>query len=215
MSISYWWDAVAIQPESKVVILHFLAVRPKREQALEFAQAFDVAPACAEIDASDLSNIVNYDPRTLGAKAGIEIFRGAEKDVLLLKSGDKLTGTVQNGSFRIQASYAQLEFPAPDIATIIYEGGANNIERIVVLSETDEIGVEELPWEISNLVSYKEGIRESSGAAEFHQAVEEHKRKLIIEALKKTNGNQTKAAELLGLQRTYLVRLIKTLGIKQ
>lgn len=132
--ISYWWDAVAIQPESKVVILHFLGLRPKREQALEFAQAFDVAPACIEIEATDLSNIVNYDPRTLGAKAGIEIFRGAEKDVFLLKSGDKLTGTVQNESFTIQTSYAQLDFPATDIATIIYEGGANNIERIVVLN---------------------------------------------------------------------------------
>lgn len=133
-NIHYWWDAVAIQPESKVVILHFLGTRPQREQALEFAQAFDVAPACAEIEATDLSNIANYDPRTLGAKAGIEIFRGTEKDVFLLKSGDKLTGTVQNETFRIQASYGQLEFPAADIATIIYEGGANNIERIVVLN---------------------------------------------------------------------------------
>ena len=51
-----------------------------------------------------------------------------------MKSGDKLTGTVQNQNFRIQTSYAQLEFPASDIATIIYEGGANNIERIVVLN---------------------------------------------------------------------------------
>jgi hypothetical protein len=132
--ISYWWDAVSVQPESKVAILHFLGIRPKNEQALEFAQAFEVAPACAEIEVTDLSNIVNYDPRTLGAKVGIEIFRGAEKDALLLKSGDKLTGTVQNESFRIQTSYAQLDFPATDIATIIYEGGANNIERIVVLN---------------------------------------------------------------------------------
>ena len=133
-NISYWWDAVAIQPESKVVLLHFLAIRPKREQALEFAQSFEVAPACTDIDAGDLANIANFDPRTLGAKAGIEIFRGGEKEALLLKSGDKLTGTVQNEKFRIQTSYAQLEFPASDIATIIYEGGANNIERIVVLN---------------------------------------------------------------------------------
>ncbi|MFI4910350.1 MAG: hypothetical protein ACIAQZ_01645 [Sedimentisphaeraceae bacterium JB056] len=132
--ISYWWDSIPIQPQSKVAILHFLAIRPKREQALEFAQAFDVAPACIDIDPSDLATIINYDPRTLGAKAGIEIFRGEEKEALLLKSGDKLTGTVQNENFRIQTSYAQLEFSASDIATVIYEGGANNIERIVVLN---------------------------------------------------------------------------------
>ncbi len=132
--IGFVWEAIAIQPQSKAVILHFCAVRPKREQALEFSQSFQVAPACVAIEASDLSAIVNYDPRTLGAKAGIEIFRGGDKDAFLLKSGDQLTGAVQNKNFRIQTSYAQLEFPATDIATIIYEGGANNIERIVVLN---------------------------------------------------------------------------------
>jgi len=133
-NVDYWWDALSIQPQSRVVLLRFYAVRQKREQALEFAQAFDVAPACVEIDPSDLANIVNFDPRTLGAKAGIEIFRGGEKEALLLKSGDKLTGSVQNENFRIQTSYAQLEFPASHIATIIYEGGANSIERILVLN---------------------------------------------------------------------------------
>ena len=133
-NVEIWWDGLAVQPESKIVLLHFLGIRPKKEQALEFAQAFKVAPACADIDPGDLANIVNFDPRTLGAKAGIEIFRGGEKEALLLKSGDKLTGAVQNLNFRIQTSYAQLEFPANEIATIIYEGGANNIERIVVLN---------------------------------------------------------------------------------
>lgn len=132
--IVLFWDGLSIQPESKIVLLHFIGVRPKREQALEFAQSFEVAPACVDIDPGDLASIINFDPRTLGAKAGIEIFRGGEKEALLLKSGDKLTGTVQNENFRIQTSYAQLEFPANDIATIIYEGGANNIERIVVLN---------------------------------------------------------------------------------
>lgn len=132
--IQYAWDALSLQPQSKAVLLHFVAVRPKREQALEFAQAFEVAPACVDIDPSDLSNNVNYDRRTLGAKAGIEVFRGEENEALLLKSGDKLTGTVQNENFRIQTSYAQLEFPASDIATLIYEGGGNNIERMVVLN---------------------------------------------------------------------------------
>ena len=127
-------DALSIQPQSKAVILHFVGVRPKREQALEFAQSFLVPPACINIDPNDLSNIVNFDPRTLGAKAGIEIFRGTENEAVLLKSGDKLTGSVQNSKFKIQTSYAQLDFPADKIATIIYEGGANNIERIVVLN---------------------------------------------------------------------------------
>lgn len=132
--LKHIWDAVSIQPQSKLAILHFVAVRPKREQALEFAQAFEVAPACGNIEPSDLACILNYDPRTLGAKSGIEIFRGSEKDVIQLKSGDQLTGIVQNEAFLIQTSYAQLKFPADQIATIVFEGGANNIERIIVLN---------------------------------------------------------------------------------
>lgn len=127
-------ETLSIQPQSKAVVVHFIGTRPQREQALEFGQSFLVPPACLHIDPSDLSSIVNFDPRTLGAKAGIEIFRGLENEAVLLKSGDKLTGSVQNTTFKIQTSYAQLEFPADKIATIIYEGGANNIERIVVLN---------------------------------------------------------------------------------
>lgn len=47
----------------------------------------------------------------------------------------------------------------------------------------------------------------------YHESVEGHKRHVIEEALKRTEGNQTQAAELLGLQRTYLARLIRQLGI--
>ncbi|MFQ5328420.1 MAG: sigma-54 interaction domain-containing protein [Thermodesulfobacteriota bacterium] len=47
----------------------------------------------------------------------------------------------------------------------------------------------------------------------FHETVEGHKRRVIEEALARTNGNRTQAAELLGLQRTYLSRLIRQLEI--
>ncbi|MEX5216831.1 MAG: sigma-54 dependent transcriptional regulator [Nitrospira sp.] len=43
----------------------------------------------------------------------------------------------------------------------------------------------------------------------YHQSMEEHSSYIIDMALEKAAGNQTKAAELLGLQRTYLARLIK------
>lgn len=43
----------------------------------------------------------------------------------------------------------------------------------------------------------------------YHESMEEHSSYIIGIALEKAGGNQTKAAELLGLQRTYLARLIK------
>ena len=46
-------------------------------------------------------------------------------------------------------------------------------------------------------------------------AVEEFKRGLILSTLRRTAGNRTMAARLLGLQRTYLARLIRDLGVAE
>jgi len=47
----------------------------------------------------------------------------------------------------------------------------------------------------------------------YHESMEQHSRVLILRALRTENGNQTKAAERLQLQRTYLARLIKQKGV--
>jgi DNA-binding NtrC family response regulator len=47
----------------------------------------------------------------------------------------------------------------------------------------------------------------------FHGAVSEFKRHLIEATLHQAGGNRTHAARALGLQRTYLLRLIKDLGV--
>ncbi|MBI4591801.1 MAG: hypothetical protein HY725_23500 [Candidatus Rokubacteria bacterium] len=47
----------------------------------------------------------------------------------------------------------------------------------------------------------------------FRGAVEEFKRRLIETALRQSAGNRTHAARCLGLQRTYLLRLIRDLGV--
>ena len=50
-------------------------------------------------------------------------------------------------------------------------------------------------------------------AANYHGAVWDFKRKLIEATLHQARGNRTHAARVLGLQRTYLLRLIRDLGI--
>jgi DNA-binding NtrC family response regulator len=47
----------------------------------------------------------------------------------------------------------------------------------------------------------------------YHAVMDLYSRKVIEEALRRTGWNQTKAAELLGLQRTYLARLIRQRGV--
>jgi Nif-specific regulatory protein len=49
----------------------------------------------------------------------------------------------------------------------------------------------------------------------YHEAVLAFKRDFLRSALSQAKGNQTRAAETLGLQRTYLSRLIKELRVRE
>jgi DNA-binding NtrC family response regulator len=50
---------------------------------------------------------------------------------------------------------------------------------------------------------------------EFHGQVKAYKQALIRAALREAGGNQTRAAQLLGLQRTYLVKLLGALNMRE
>ena len=60
--------------------------------------------------------------------------RPKDVDILLLRNGDKLTGTVVNESFSIRTSYAHIVIESKYIAGINLEGGANNIESIITVN---------------------------------------------------------------------------------
>jgi DNA-binding NtrC family response regulator len=47
----------------------------------------------------------------------------------------------------------------------------------------------------------------------YHGAVSDFKRRLIESTLQQMCGNRTHTARALGLQRTYLLRLIRELGV--
>ncbi len=85
----------------------------------------------------------------------------------------------------------------------------NVISRAVVLSPSDVIEPDVLA------LSPDEPIRTGGGEdlpylnLTYHESMEAHSAYIIERALGKAGGNQTKAAELLDLQRTYLARLIK------
>ncbi len=86
----------------------------------------------------------------------------------------------------------------------------NVIERAVVLSLTDTIEPE-----ILALLPDDASLRRNSDAPlpyvnlPYHESMEQHSRYIIARAMEKAEGNQTKAAESLQLQRTYLARLLK------
>jgi two-component system NtrC family response regulator len=81
----------------------------------------------------------------------------------------------------------------------------NVIERTVALLDGDEIGAAELPSDML--------LSGDAPPGTFHGQVADFRKRLIKETLDRCDGNQTRAAEALGLQRTYLARLIKQLGL--
>ena len=84
----------------------------------------------------------------------------------------------------------------------------NVIERAVVLGAGTKVTVEDLPPRIAG--------REPTVSTEtlpYRKAINAYRREVIAPALAQTQGNQAAAAKLLGLHRTHLFRLIKTLRI--
>jgi DNA-binding NtrC family response regulator len=91
---------------------------------------------------------------------------------------------------------------------------ANAIERAVVLCAGPEIGPEDL---VLTVPAAPSGVASASPEAggDFYAQVETFKQNIIKAALIETGGNQTRAAERLGLQRTHLVKLLRALKIRE
>ena len=77
--------------------------------------------------------------------------RPSNTDILLLRNGDKLTGTILNESFSIRTSYAQLKFNNRMIAGIDLEGGDQNIESIVTVNNNRFSGFIDDPFFVFKL----------------------------------------------------------------
>lgn len=85
----------------------------------------------------------------------------------------------------------------------------NAIERAVVLGNSEVILPDDLP---ESLLAASPAPSQS--LPNYHEAVNEMKKKFILQAIEQANGNYTAAAKLLGIHSTNLHRLIRTLGLK-
>ena len=85
---------------------------------------------------------------------------------------------------------------------------ANAIERAVVLGQGPEISIDDLPL-------HPAFTEDSSGASlSYRQALDHAKRDVVVRALAQTDGNRAAAARILGLHKTHLLNLIKSLRIE-
>ncbi|HSB05390.1 MAG TPA: sigma-54 dependent transcriptional regulator [Thermodesulfobacteriota bacterium] len=87
----------------------------------------------------------------------------------------------------------------------------NVLERMVLMTDTETLGLNQLPSEIRGTVpapqtsSLKEKMEDISRVTE---------KQMIIDALNKTNQNRTRAAELLGISRRTLQNKIREYGLE-
>ncbi|MBN2737901.1 MAG: sigma 54-interacting transcriptional regulator [Spirochaetales bacterium] len=86
----------------------------------------------------------------------------------------------------------------------------NTIERAVVISQNKRITEKDLL-----INQHKADNNHINRNQDLKDAVNQFKRRFIINALDKNNWKQTVTAEQLGIQRTYLSRLIKELNINR
>ena len=86
---------------------------------------------------------------------------------------------------------------------------ANVIERAIVLGQPPMIQVDDLPIEIL-AASTKD---RADKPLNYQETVDEYRRDVIVKALQQSNGNRTAAAKLLGLERAYFQRLLRSFDI--
>jgi DNA-binding NtrC family response regulator len=87
---------------------------------------------------------------------------------------------------------------------------ANVIERAVVLGQPPTIQVEDLS---PGIVGADSEVDNRPASPSYHESVDEYRREVIVNALAQTQGNRAAAARLLGLQRSYLLKLMKSFDI--
>lgn len=96
-------------------------------------------------------SLVANTPTMPSIEIVLDTTRPADVDILLLRNGDKLTGTVMNEKFSIRTSYAHIEIATNYIAGINLEGGTNNIESVISVNNNRFSGFIDNPFVVFKL----------------------------------------------------------------
>jgi DNA-binding NtrC family response regulator len=92
---------------------------------------------------------------------------------------------------------------------------ANTIERAVVLCAGDTISAADLALPGAHPLSPPQGSISAGEPAGFYEQIDSYRRQVLLSALRRANGNHTQAAKLLRLHRTYFLRLLRRLNIRE
>ncbi len=104
----------------------------------------------------------------------------------------------------VEAEQKLLDYPWPGNVREL----ANAIERAVVLGEGPQLTLHHLPARVIGAQ-----LRKTGEEISYHEALNTYRRELVVGALAAAQGNRATAAKALGLHRTYLLKLLKAMGI--
>jgi len=88
----------------------------------------------------------------------------------------------------------------------------NIVERLVILVDAEEVDLSDLPAVVRGQAA--PGILQIPDYASLKEGREDFERRLIQKKIREAGGNVTRAAELLGMERTSLHRKMKQYGIR-
>lgn len=91
----------------------------------------------------------------------------------------------------------------------------NLVERACVVGKPPVVEASDICGADSGITDFQKTADTQKDSAMLKEAVDEFKKRHIVNVLENTNWNQTAAAKILGIQRTYLSRLMKELEIRE
>src|SRR5262249_40204721 len=86
----------------------------------------------------------------------------------------------------------------------------NTVERVIIMHTRNEIVADDLP-----ILSPDPPPASSYNFESYREASETYEREYILRKLAETDGNISRTAELMGIDRSHLYRRMKALGINR
>jgi hypothetical protein len=119
-SIDVLYD-LDVPPRKTVTLVHFLAVRPSTDAAVQFLRTAKDSELLRGLPPEVLASVVNFSTsrRLVG---DVEVLRGELFDVVELRGGDVVKGTLRERSYAIQTPYATVELPAERVVAMVTLG---------------------------------------------------------------------------------------------
>jgi sigma-54 specific flagellar transcriptional regulator A len=181
-----------------VIHVHLPALRDRREDIPLLAEHF----LRASCDRSGRPDVTGFSPEALarlvaddwpGNVRGLE--NAIERAVLLSPSSV------------IPAECIPVR--RPRLIGISGDGSARSAAPAAPLADAVHDDFEQVESAIHRIAAAADNVLESDGTIDLRAAVEAYENTLIKEALRRAGNNKSRAAQLLGLQRTTLVEMLK------